>query len=110
MADAATPLPLIVHNVYFALNEPTAANRNKLIEGCRKYLTGHPGTIYFGIGTPCQSLRRPVNDLDYDVGLHIIFRSLADHDAYQPHPRHQQFIEEHKSMWKKVRVFDSEVA
>jgi hypothetical protein len=34
---------------------------------------------------------------------------MADHDAYQQHPRHIQFIEENKPSWKKVRVFDSEV-
>jgi hypothetical protein len=36
-----------------------------------------------------------------------VFRSLADHDAYQQHPKHLQFIDENKPTWKKVRVFDS---
>jgi hypothetical protein len=38
-----------------------------------------------------------------------VFKTLADHDAYQAHPLHVQFIEENKATWKMVRVFDSEV-
>jgi hypothetical protein len=41
--------------------------------------------------------------------LHVIFKTQADHDAYQVHARHIQFIEENKPNWKKVRVFDTEV-
>ena len=103
------PAQNIVHNVYFTLSDPTPQNRQKLLEACRKYLTGHPGTVYFSCGLLEQSLSRPVNDREFDVGLHVVFASLADHDAYQVHPRHVQFIEENKPTWKKVRVFDSAV-
>ncbi|MFN0050588.1 MAG: Dabb family protein [Planctomycetales bacterium] len=34
---------------------------------------------------------------------------MADHDAYQQHPLHKQFIDESRPNWKKVRVFDSDV-
>lgn len=108
----STPAPrplMIVHNVYFSLHEPTPAARQKLVDACRRYLTGHPGTVYFSAGLLSQPLARPVNDRDFDVGLHVVFESMADHDAYQTHPRHLQFIAENKDTWKKVRVFDSEV-
>jgi hypothetical protein len=98
---------LLVHNVYFTLNESTPAAREKLLAACRKYLTGHAGVAYFAIGTLCAELDRPVNDLDYDVGLHMVFKSKADHDAYQVAQRHLDFIEENKTSWKKVRVFDT---
>ena len=52
-------------------------------------------------------LDREVNDLDFDVGLHIVFRTKADHDVYQTAARHDQFIAANKANWKKVRVFDS---
>ena len=77
---------------------------------CRKYLAGHPGTVFFGAGELCESLARPVNDREFDVALHLVFRSMADHDAYQQHPRHLQFAAENKPTWKRVRVFDSEIA
>jgi hypothetical protein len=51
-----------------------------------------------------------VNDQDFDVALHLVFRDKAAHDAYQVAPKHQQFIEESQDNWKQVRVFDSYVA
>ncbi|HZT82820.1 MAG TPA: Dabb family protein [Gemmataceae bacterium] len=101
--------PLLAHNVYFTLIDNSPAARAKLLEACRKHLTGHPGTVFFACGTVEDSLRRPVNDLDFDVGLHILFENKAAHDAYQVAPRHEQFIEENRANWKKVRVFDSSV-
>ena len=55
----------------------------------------------------CSELKREVNDLEWDVGLHIIFRDLAAHDVYQESAPHQQFIAENRETWKQVRVFDS---
>ena len=99
----------VVHNVFFTLNDSTPDGRRNLVDACRKYLTGHPGTVYFSAGELCPSLARPVNDREFDVGLHVVFESMAHHDAYQNDPRHLQFIAENKPTWKKVRVFDSEV-
>jgi hypothetical protein len=99
-------MPLLVHNVYFTLHDGSAVNRDKLLAACRKHLTGHPGTVLRGRHC-CAELNRPVNDLDYDIGLHIAFKSKADHDAYQIAPRHEEFVAENKALWKKVRVFDS---
>jgi len=101
--------PMIVHNVYFSLNQNSPSARQKLVEDCYKHLTGHPGVVYFSAGILCDDLARPVNDREFDVGLHVVFRTLADHDAYQQHARHLQFVEENKATWKKVRVFDSSV-
>ncbi len=100
---------MLVHNVFFTLHENSASARQRLVDACRKHLTDHPGEVYFSAGVLCQSLIRPVNDHEFDVGLHVVFQTMADHDAYQQHPRHLQFVAENKPTWKKVRVFDSEV-
>jgi hypothetical protein len=100
---------MLVHNVYFSLNDPSDGARAKLVAACKKYLTNHPGTVYFASGVLADELDRPVNDRDFDVGLHIVFQTKADHDVYQDAPRHNQFIEENTANWKKVRVFDSVV-
>lgn len=100
---------LLVHNVYFTLKEPTDENRKKLVAACHKYLSGHPGTVFYAAGT-LADLDRPVNDRDFDVGLHVIFEDRAAHDAYQTAPKHLKFIEENKADWAKVRVFDSNAA
>jgi hypothetical protein len=99
----------LAHNVFFTLNDGSDASRAKLVQACKKYLTGHSGTLFFACGTLAKDLARPVNDRDFDVGLHIIFETQAAHDAYQEAPRHEKFIEENRGTWKKVRVFDSEV-
>src|SRR5919108_567245 len=38
---------LLAHNVYFTLKNGSEDNRNKLLQSVRKYLTGHPGTLFF---------------------------------------------------------------
>jgi hypothetical protein len=101
--------PRIAHNVYFALKDNSAAAKRKLVDACKKYLAKHPGTVFFAAGTLAEEFNRPVNDRDFDVALHLVFQDRAAHDRYQDAPRHQQFIDENKDNWKKVRVFDSSV-
>ena len=57
-----------------------------------------------------EDLKRPVNDLNFDVALHIVFTDKASQDKYQDAPRHLEFIEKNKALWKSVRVFDSYVS
>ena len=99
--------PMIVHNVYFSLKDNSAAAKEKLVAACKKHLTKHAGEVFFAAGTLAADLDRPVNDRDFDVALHIVFQDRKAHDQYQDAPRHQQFIDENKDNWKKVRVFDS---
>jgi hypothetical protein len=98
---------MLAHNVFFTLHDGSDASRQRLVAACKKYLTGHPGQDFFAAGVLCAELRRPVNDLDYDVALHIVFKTKADQDAYQIAPRHLEFVAENKDVWKRVRVFDS---
>ena len=95
------------HAVFFTLAEPSNANREKLMEACKKYLSKHKGTVYFSVGTLAAEMDREVNVRDFDVSLHVVFDDREAHDAYQQHPRHKQFVEEHSTLWKSVRVFDS---
>ncbi|MFI5454940.1 MAG: Dabb family protein [Isosphaerales bacterium] len=97
---------MLSHNVFFSLNDRSEAAIQKLKGDCRKYLTGHPGMLFFACGTPNQELTRPVNDRDFDVALQIVFDSKPAHDAYQDAPTHERFISENKPNWRLVRVFD----
>lgn len=98
---------LLAHNVYFSLRDRSPEAVARLVAACKKYLSGHPGTVLFAAGTLEPELARPVNDRDFDVALHVVFASRAAHDDYQKSPRHQQFIEENRDNWARVRVFDS---
>jgi hypothetical protein len=101
---------MLAHDVYFSLTDNSAQAKEKLIAACKKYLSGHPGTIWFAAGPLGEEFQREVNDRDFDVALHLVFKNKAAHDQYAKAERHMKFIAENKANWKKVRVFDSYVA
>jgi hypothetical protein len=100
---------MISHDVFFTLKESTPEARKKLVEACKRYLSDHDGTVFFAAGARGEEFSRPVNDRDWDVGLHIVFKNKAAHDKYQDSPKHKQFIAENENTLKKVRVFDTKV-
>ena len=99
--------PMLAHNVFFALHDASEAAQVKLVQACKKHLTNHAGAVFFACGTRATALDRPVNDLEFDVALHIVFQTKGDQDAYQVAPRHHEFVAANKDNWKHVRVFDS---
>jgi len=99
----------VAHMVFFKLKDSTPEGRAKLVAACKKYLSKHEGTVYFSAGVIAEDFQREVNDRDFDVALHVVFKNKDAHDAYQTHERHLKFIEENKDTWAKVRVFDSYV-
>lgn len=101
--------PRLAHNVFFKLKDSAAANVTALVDACHKYLNVQPGIVFFAAGVCSPELDRPVNDRDYDVALHLVFVDRAAHDAYQTDPTHDQFIQEQKAGWARVRVFDANV-
>ncbi len=101
--------PAIAHNVYFALNDNSAAARAELVADCYTYLKDHPGVTFFAAGTLIAEHDRDVNIRDWDVGLHVVFADKEHHDLYQKAADHQRFIDRNKDNWKTVRVFDTTV-
>jgi quinol monooxygenase YgiN len=99
----------LAHNVFFKLQDSSPEKVTELVAACHKYLNVQPGIVIFAAGALCVELDREVNDRDWHVGLHLIFQDKAAHDAYQTDPTHNRFIDEMKSNWAKVRVFDSYV-
>lgn len=96
------------HMVYFTLKDSSPEACSALVAGCRKYLTDHPGTLFFSAGVLADTTR-DVNDREFHVALNLVFEDRAAHDAYQVAPRHDEFIAAHKDNWQQVRVFDSVV-
>ncbi len=107
MTESSGGEPMLSHVVFFTLIDNSEATRTALVESCKKYLSDHPGTVSFGVGTRVPDLKRPVNDLEFDVALHVVFQTRADHDRYQKADKHTAFIEENKDNWQASRVFDS---
>lgn len=98
---------MLVHDVFFTLEEASPARIDELVAACHKYLKDHPGVEFFAAGKVASEFARPVNDRMYHVALHVVFTDKAAHDVYQTAPDHLKFIEENKPNWRQVRVFDS---
>jgi hypothetical protein len=47
-----------------------------------------------------------VVDQSYQVALNLIFPSKQAQDEYQIHPEHVKFVEQCRSLWQKVTVYD----
>ena len=97
----------VAHNVYFSLNDNSDVAKEKFVASCKKYLSGHPDTSFFAVGVLAKDMKRPVNDQDFDVSIHIVFTNKAAHDKYNVSEKHLKFIDENKTSIKKVRVFDT---
>jgi len=107
--DETRATPGILHTVYFQLKDKSPAAREKLLEACRTYLTGHRGETSFTLGARAEELKGEKNDADFDVSISLVFRNKAALDAYAESERHKKFIAECKENWQNVRVFDSMV-
>lgn len=97
----------LAHIVFFKLKDDSDQAKMQLVQACRKHLSGHEGTVHFSAGVRAANMERDVNDRDFDVALHLVFRDRAAHDRYQADERHLKFVEEHGDSWSSVRVFDS---
>jgi hypothetical protein len=100
---------MLAHHVFFTLKDKSPAAADKLVAACNKYLKNQKGVVSFAAGKRAPELKRDVNDLEFDVSLHIVFRTAADQELYQKDAQHLKFIEENSASWGKVRVFDSYV-
>ena len=100
---------MLAHTVYFSLNDASPAACQRLLDACKRDLSGHPGTVFFAAGTRATEIDWSVSDRDFDVVLHLVFKDMAAHDAYQESKRHQRFLEEQEVNWRQLRVFDAHV-
>ena len=91
---------LLAHNVFFTLIDNSPAAVQALVTACKKDLTIQPGIVYFACGPRDPGLDRDVNDVGFDVGLHIVFATRAAHDAYQDDATHI-FIAENRATGNK---------
>jgi hypothetical protein len=99
---------MLVHTVYFYLkpevSEEETATFIKQVKGL-----GAIETIdSIHVGTPAATPIRPVVKNDYSVASTVIFKTIADHDVYQDHQIHEDFINSNKHLWDKVVIYDAD--
>jgi hypothetical protein len=97
---------MFVHVVLFWLTENTPASaRAQMQKDAVNTLQKIPTVKHVFAGIPANT-PRDIVDNSYDLGLCVIFPSSADHDAYQIHPLHKQFIANYAQYWSKIQAFD----
>ena len=97
---------MLTHQVFFWLKEPeNSQSQAQLQQGLESLLTIE--SIHSGhIGIPAATAARDVVDHSYSFAYYTTFESLQDHEAYQTHPTHLEFVKNCQHLWEKVQVYD----
>jgi hypothetical protein len=82
---------MLVHSVFFTLKKGDIETVD---------------SIY--IGTPAATPDRPVIQKNYDVALTVVLKSLEDHDVYQEHQIHLDFVKNNSHRWESVVIYDAD--
>ena len=99
---------MLVHTVYFWLKpELTAAQRADFRRGVES-LGGVKSVEKIYVGTPAKTEKRPVIDDSYSVALTVLCKNVAAQNAYQVDPIHLKFVEQFKTFWTRVQIYDAE--
>ncbi len=98
---------MLAHDVFFTLFDPSPKAIDDMVAACTSTSRTIPAWSSSRRGKCGEEFNRPVNDRMYHVALHVYFKDKEAHDVYQTAPDHMKFIDENKSKWKQVRVFDS---
>lgn len=107
--STGAPSAALTHAVFFTLIDDSPTRIRELVDSCRKYLSDHPGILAFAAGARTPDLSREANDTDFHVGLQILFDGRASHDVYFSSPEHLRFVEDNRSNWARVRIFNCDV-
>ena len=99
---------MLVHTVYFWLKpDLTDAQRADFRRGVES-LAGIKSAEKVYVGKPAATQKRPIIDDSYSVALTVICQDVAAHDAYQVDPIHLKFVEQFKSFWVRVQIYDAD--
>lgn len=104
---ATNPMPKLLHHVFFWLKHPESKeDLAKLVAGV-KSLAAIETVRSIHVGVPASTEKREVVDNSYHVSELLGFDDVAGQDAYQVHPLHKKFVDEHQHLWSKVVVYDA---
>jgi hypothetical protein len=97
---------MLTHHVLFWLKSDTTDAQKKAFRASLQSLEKVETIHSMYVGTPAP-IERAVVDTTYTFSLLIVFHDLAGHDVYQVHPLHKAFLEEFRSFFEKVVIYDA---
>ena len=106
-ALGSPPERLLAHDVFITLQDDSVEACEALAQDCRDSLSDIPSVLELDAGVRAPSQTREVNDIEYDVVLHVTFADVEGLEAYIVHPDHEAFVERMLPNVAAVRVFDS---
>jgi hypothetical protein len=99
---------MLVHTVYFWLKpELTPAQRAEFRRAVET-LGAIKSVEKVYVGVPAGVPDRPIVDKSFSVALTVICKDVAAHDAYQVDPIHLAFVNQCKTFWTRVQIYDAE--
>jgi hypothetical protein len=99
--------PPMAHSFFFQLVDNSEKLKARFIALCVKYLSGHPGQVYFSVGTRVLQIDRDVSGTNFEISVNIIFKDFAAYTAYSKSSKHEKFIFEAAGMSPTRVVYDS---
>ena len=97
---------MLTHQVYFWLKEPNNRQAHDQLKKGLESLLAIENIKSGHIGIPASTPARDVVDHSYSFAYYTTFENLQDHEAYQTHPIHLEFVEKCAHLWDGVRIFD----
>lgn len=100
--------PRYVHCVFFTCKPGTSPEAMKAqVDDAYGLLRRVPTVRAVESGLRDSSVNRAdLSVTDWDVALVVRFDDRAGYKAYETDPIHRQYVEDNRSIWDKVRVFD----
>jgi hypothetical protein len=97
---------MIAHHVLFWLKADTTEEQKAAFRKGLESLEAIEVVKNFHVGVPAP-IERAVVDTTYTFSLILFFEDLAAHDVYQVHSIHKAFLEEFRSLFEKVIIYDA---
>ncbi len=109
-AGCASRAPLqdsahFVHVVLFKTSSGSTEEAEELVRDIDEMLASLPTVKGIWVGTPAPTNTRDLVDVNYDVGLMLLFEDQQGLRDYLEAPKHVQFATKHDTRCE-VRVFD----
>ena len=98
---------MIAHHVLFWLKADTTADQQIAFRKGLESLEKVESVKNIHVGTPA-AIERSVVDTTYSFSLVVFFEDLAGHDVYQTHAVHLAFLDQFRSLFEKVIIYDAD--
>ena len=78
--------PRLAHMVFFTLKDRSAESVDAFVDSCNKYLSGHPGTVFFAAGLP-RHIDASWRAVDEDPERERVVRTVLERERMQRFPQ-----------------------